>query len=162
MKEGKIRKKFAYKEQIDMEFKHWDHFILCGYSRELANNCTVLHSSVLYCIKREGWKREKWENLLTSRHRTDRRFKDWHHSILCGYSRELANNDNIFSYFQVLLIINELLIIRYEDKTTEILLITLDYSGLLCILEIFSVAPSSVIFYIFSRRYFKMFSVAGK
>ena len=28
--------------------------ILCGYSRELANNCTVLHSSVLYCIKRGG------------------------------------------------------------------------------------------------------------
>ena len=38
-----------------MEFKHWDHSIsiLCGYSRELANNCTVLHSSVLYCIKNE-------------------------------------------------------------------------------------------------------------
>ena len=23
------------------------------------NTCTVLHTSVLYCIKREGWKREK-------------------------------------------------------------------------------------------------------
>ena len=47
--------------------------ILSGYSRELANNCTVLHSSVLYCIKREGWKREKWENLQTkNKEQTDR------------------------------------------------------------------------------------------
>ena len=27
-----------------------------------TNNCTVLHSSVLYCIKRGGWKRKKLEN----------------------------------------------------------------------------------------------------
>jgi len=27
-------------------------------SRHQINTCTVLHSSVLYCIKREGWKRE--------------------------------------------------------------------------------------------------------
>ena len=56
--------------QTDTRFNNWVHsnplWILSGYSRELANNCTVLHSSVLYCIKREGWKREKWENLLTS------------------------------------------------------------------------------------------------
>ena len=27
-----------------------------------------------------------------NKEQTDRRFKDWDHSILCGYSRELANN----------------------------------------------------------------------
>jgi len=46
--------------------------------------CTVLHSSVLYCIKRGGWKRKKLENLLTSKEQSDnqtiRRFKDWDHS----------------------------------------------------------------------------------
>ena len=37
----------------------------------IAVYCTVLHSSVLYCIKREGWKREKLENLLTRKEQTD-------------------------------------------------------------------------------------------
>ena len=49
-----------------------------------ANNCTVLHSSVLYCIKRGGWKRKKLENLQTHKEQSDnqtiRRFKDWDHS----------------------------------------------------------------------------------
>ena len=40
MKEGKMRK-FADNHrtdrQTDTEFKHWDHSILCGYSREVAN-----------------------------------------------------------------------------------------------------------------------------
>ena len=40
--------------------------------------------------------REKWKNLQTTKQtknkeQTIRRFKDWDHSILCGYSRELAN-----------------------------------------------------------------------
>ena len=54
--------------------------ILCGYSGSWANNCTVLHSSVLYCIKRWGWKRKKFENLLTHKEQTIKRFKDWDHS----------------------------------------------------------------------------------
>ena len=78
-----------------MRFKNWDHSILCGYSRELANNCTVLHSSVLYCIKREGWKREKWENLMTRKEQTDKEQSKNSTTestlILSGYSRELAN-----------------------------------------------------------------------
>ena len=46
--------------------------------------CTVLHSSVLSCIKRGGWKRKKLENLQTHKEQSDnqtiRRFKDWDHS----------------------------------------------------------------------------------
>ena len=67
-------RKFADKEQTirqsDVSTTE-STLILSGYSRELANNCTVLHSSVLYCIKREGWKREKWENLMTRKEQTD-------------------------------------------------------------------------------------------
>ena len=82
--------------QTDRRFKDWDHSILCGYSRELANNCTVLHSSVLYCIKRGGWKREKWENLQTH-NQADKEQRTKVSTtestlILSGYSRELANN----------------------------------------------------------------------
>ena len=86
MKEGKMRK-FAYKhaknkEQTDVSTTE-STLILSGYSRELANNCTVLHSSVLYCIKREGWKREKWENLQTKNREQrieNKRFNNWVHS----------------------------------------------------------------------------------
>ena len=42
----------------------------------LALYCTVLHSSVLYCIKREGWKRKKLENLQSSKQTKN----NWVHS----------------------------------------------------------------------------------
>jgi len=60
MKEGKMRKfadTQASKQRTDNQTNvstTESTLILSGYSRELANNCTVLHSSVLYCIKREG------------------------------------------------------------------------------------------------------------
>ena len=56
MRRRKMRK-FADKEQRTINQVNGSNteatLILSGYSRELANNCTVLHSSVLYCIKRE-------------------------------------------------------------------------------------------------------------
>merc|ERR1712240_417892 len=55
----------------------------------------VLHSSVLYCIKRGGWKRKKLENLLTSKEQSDNQTdgsKTETTLILCRYSRERANN----------------------------------------------------------------------
>ena len=44
--------------------------VLCVRWNEWNAN-TVLHSSVLYCIKRGGWKRKTLENLQSSTQRTD-------------------------------------------------------------------------------------------
>ena len=55
-------------------------------SRHQINTCTVLHSSVLYCIKREGWKRKmrKFAYRQTDKeHRTDVS-KTEVHSFLSG------------------------------------------------------------------------------
>ena len=79
MKEEKIRK-FAYTQtkntQTDRQriqtlrppFSRWSR----DRESSRANNCTVLHSSVLYCIKRGGWKREKWENLQTHKEQSSK------------------------------------------------------------------------------------------